>query len=172
MDRDDDDFVEFVSGTWARFYRIAYLLAAEDRAAAEDLLQTAMEKTYARWPKVRRMEHPEAYVRRIMVNALISRWRRPGRDRESLHSTVPEPAFPPTGDTGVVDHALVWPLVCALPDRQRAVVVLRYYEDLTAVETADVLGCSVGTVKSQAHDALRALRRGLGAAQVGEVLER
>jgi RNA polymerase sigma-70 factor (sigma-E family) len=168
----DDDFVEFVSGTWSRFYRMAFLLAAEDRTAAEDLLQTAMEKTYARWPKVRRMEHPEAYVRKIMVNAVISRWRRPGRGRESLQSTVPEPSFPPTGDSGVIDHTLVWPLVCALPDRQRAVVVLRYYEDLTAVETADVLGCSVGTVKSQAHDALQSLRRGLGVAQSGEVLER
>jgi len=167
----DDDFDEFVSGTWARLYRMAYLLAAEDRTTAEDLVQTAMEKAYARWPKVRRMDHPEAYVRKIMVNTAISRWRRPGRGRESLHSTVPELPFP-SGDAEAVDHALVWPLVCALPDRQRAVVVLRYYEDLTATETAEVLGCSVGTVKSQAHDAMRALRRGLGVAQLGEVLDR
>jgi RNA polymerase sigma factor (sigma-70 family) len=72
----------------------------------------------------------------------------------------------------VLDHALVWPLVCALPERQRAVVVLRYYEDLTETETAEVLGCAVGTVKSQAHDAIRALRRGLQAANEGEVIER
>jgi RNA polymerase sigma-70 factor (sigma-E family) len=170
MDR-DDDFVDFVSGTWTRLYRMAFLLAAEDRSAAEDLLQTAMEKTYARWPKVSRMEHPEAYVRKIMVNTAISRWRRPGRRQEWLRNSVPELPFPPA-DTGVVDHALVWPLVCALPDRQRAVVVLRYYEDLSAAETADLLGCSVGTVKSQAHDALCALRRGLDAAEVGEVLGR
>src|SRR5215831_172887 len=128
MDR-DDDFVEFVSATWKRLYRMAYLLTAEDDATAEDLIQTAMEKTYARWPKVRRMQHQEAYVRRIMVNAAISRWRRPGRGRERLQSTVPEHPLPPA-DTGVLDRALVWPLVCALPDRQRAVVVLRYYEDL------------------------------------------
>jgi RNA polymerase sigma-70 factor (sigma-E family) len=170
MDR-DDDFVEFVSATWKRLYRMAYLLTAEDDATAEDLLQTAMEKTYARWPKVRRMQHQEAYVRRIMVNTAISRWRRPGRGRERLQGTLPEHPLPPA-DTGVLDRALVWPLVCALPDRQRAVVVLRYYEDLTAADTADLLGCSVGTVKSQAHDALGALRRGLSASHVGEVSER
>jgi DNA-directed RNA polymerase specialized sigma24 family protein len=84
---------------------------------------------------------------------------------------VPERAIAP-GDGGVVDHALIWPLVCALPERQRAVVVLRYYEDLTETETAEILGCAVGTVKSQTHDAIRALRRGLEAAHEGEVLER
>src|SRR5262245_60457567 len=166
----DDSFVEFVSASWTRLFRMAYLLAAEDQAAAEDLLQTAMEKTYARWSRVSRMEAPEAYVRKVMVNTIISRWRRPGWGREWVRSTLPERPLPPE-DSGVVDHALVWPLVRALPDRQRAVVVLRYYEDLTAAQTADVLGCSVGTVKSQAHDALLALRRGLGG-QVGEVLER
>jgi len=66
---------------------------------------------------------------------------------------------------------MLWPLVCALPERQRSVVVLRYYEDLTESETADVLGCAVGTVKSQAHDAMRALRRGLGSTHLGEVIE-
>jgi RNA polymerase sigma-70 factor (sigma-E family) len=167
----DDNFVDFVSSSWTRLFRMAYLLAAEDRAAAEDLLQTAMEKTYARWSRVSQMEAPEAYVRKVMVNAAISRWRRPGWGREWLRGTLPERPLLPA-DSGVVDHALVWPLVCALPERQRAVVVLRYYEDLTAAETADVLGCSVGTVKSQAHDALRALRRGLGGAPVGEVLGR
>src|SRR5262245_65619492 len=111
MDR-DDDFVEFVSGTWARLYRTANLLVAEDRSAAEDLLQTAMEKAYARWSRVRRMDHPEAYVRKIMVNDAISRWRRPGRGRERLHSTVPELPFP-SSDSEAVDRALVWPLVGA-----------------------------------------------------------
>ena len=88
-----------------------------------------------------------------------------------LPGVLPERSGP-AEDIGVVDHALLWPVVCALPEWQRAVVVLRYYEDLTEAETAEVLGCAVGTVKSQAHDAMRALRRGLGAAQPGEVLER
>jgi RNA polymerase sigma-70 factor (sigma-E family) len=169
MDR-DDDFVEFVSATWTRLYRIAYLLTAENQAA-DALLQTAMEKTYARWPKVRRMDHPEAHVRKVLVDAVLSRWWRTGQSRERLHSSHPEcPSL--SEDIGVVDRAMVWPLVCALPVRQRVVVVLRYYEDLTAEETADVLGCSVGTVTSQAHDALLSLRRGLGAVPLGEVLER
>ena len=121
------------------------------------------------------MAEPEAYVRKLMVNAAISTRRRPMSRWEWLPGVVPERSGSPE-DSGVVDHAVLWPLVSSavkqLPAQQRAVVVLRYYEDLTVVETAEVLGCAVGTVKSQAHDALRALRRGLGAAQPGEVLER
>jgi RNA polymerase sigma-70 factor (sigma-E family) len=166
----DESFVEFVSARWARLFRLAYLLTA-DEVAAEDLLQTAMERTYARWPRVSRMEAPEAYVRTLMVNAVISARRRLGWRRERLRAELPERPIPPA-DRGVVDHTLLWPLVCALPERQRAVVVLRYYEDLTERETAQVLGCAVGTVKSQGHDAMRALRRGLVASQEGEVLER
>jgi RNA polymerase sigma-70 factor (sigma-E family) len=165
----DDGFVEFVAARWSRLCRLAYLLTS-DEAAAEDLLQSAMEKTYAHWPRVRRLEEPEAYVRKIMVNSMISARRRLGWRREWVRDVLPDRPLPPE-DRGVLDHALLWPLVCALPERQRAVVVLRYYEDLTEQETAEILGCAVGTVKSQAHDAVRALRRGLGAAPVGEVLE-
>jgi RNA polymerase sigma-70 factor (sigma-E family) len=167
----DETFVEFVSARWTRLYRMAYLMTSADPAAAEDLLQTAMEKTYARWSRVSRMEAPEAYVRTVMVNAVISARRRPGWGREWLRAVLPEPATT-VEENAAVDHALLWPLVCALPERQRIVVVLRYYEDLTESETADLLGCTVGTVKSQSHDAMRALRRGLESTQVGEVLER
>jgi DNA-directed RNA polymerase specialized sigma24 family protein len=73
-------------------------------------------------------------------------------------------------DVGVLDRSLLWPLVCALPVRQRAVIVLRYYEDLTEAQIADVLGCAPGTVKSQTSAAMKALRRALAAAGVGEVL--
>jgi RNA polymerase sigma-70 factor (sigma-E family) len=167
---EDERFVEFVSARRTRLFRLAYLLTA-DASAAEDLLQTAMEKTYARWPKVRRMEAPDAYVRKLMVNAVVSARRRPGYRREWLRPVLPErPTM--AEDDAAIDHALLWPRVCALPERQRAVVVLRYYEDLTESETADVLGCTIGTVKSQAHDALRSLRRGFGSARTGEVLER
>jgi DNA-directed RNA polymerase specialized sigma24 family protein len=106
-----------------------------------------------------------------MVNAVISARRRPGWRLEMFRAVLPDRPIP-SDDSGVVDHALVWPLVCALPERQRAVVVLRYYEDLTENEAAQVLGCAVGTVKSQSHDAMRALRRGLAGVGVGEVLER
>ena len=157
------DFDEFVSARWVRLYRLAYLLTT-DEAAAEDLLQTAMERTFARWPQVARMASPEAYVRRLMVNTMISDRRRPARSREWLRAVLPDRPVPPE-DGRVVDHLLLWPLVCALPERQRAVVVLRYYEDLSERETAEVLGCAAGTVKSQAHDAMESLRRGLAATQ-------
>src|SRR5262245_36214783 len=150
----DESFVEFVSARWRRLYRFAYLLTA-DANSAEDLLQTAMEKTYARWAKVRRMEQPEAYVRRSMVNALTSARRRPGWHLEWSRDVLPEPRDPASDDDFVVDRAMLWPLVCALPARQRAVVVLRYYEDLTTAETAEMLGCAVGTVKSHSHDAMQ-----------------
>jgi RNA polymerase sigma-70 factor (sigma-E family) len=157
------DFDEFVSARWVRLYRLAYLLTT-DEAAAEDLLQTAMERTFARWPQVARMASPEAYVRRLMVNTMISDRRRPARSREWLRAVLPDRPVPPE-DGRVVDHLLLWPLVCALPERQRTVVVLRYYEDLSERETAEALGCAAGTVKSQAHDAMESLRRGLAATQ-------
>ena len=159
---DDDGFLDFISGCWSRLFRLAYLLTG-DEANAEDLLQSAMERSYARWNRLSRMDAPEAYVRKLMLNALISTRRRPGWSREWLRDVLPDRPLPPP-DADVVDHELLWPLVCALPERQRAVVVLRYYEDLTEVETAQILGCAPGTVKSQSHDAMRALRRGLGAA--------
>jgi RNA polymerase sigma-70 factor (sigma-E family) len=165
----DEDFVEFVSTRWARLYRTARVLTL-DPATAEDVLQIAMEKTYLHWHKVRRMDDPAAYVRRVMVNVAISSRQRRWRRVESPREELPERPLPAAED-GVEEHAALWPLVCALPERQRAVVVLRYYEDLTERETADVLDCSLGTVKSQAHDALRALRRGISAPQAGEVLE-
>jgi len=165
----DEDFVEFVSARWARLYRTACVLTL-DPATAEDVLQIAMERTYLRWHRVRRMDDPAAYVRKVMVNAALSARQRPWRRLESPRDVLPERPLP-AAEGGVVDHVALWPLVCALPERQRAVVVLRYYEDLTERETAEVLGCSVGTVKSQAHDAIRALRRGLDASLAGEVLE-
>ena len=165
----DEDFVEFVSARWARLYRTACVLTL-DPATAEDVLQIAMEKTYLRWHRVRRMDDPAAYVRKVMVNVAISSRQRPWRRVESPRDVLPERPLP-GAERGVEEHAALWPLVCALPERQRAVVVLRYYEDLTERETAEVLGCSVGTVKSQAHKAIGALRRGLSAPQAGEVLE-
>ena len=165
----DEGFVEFVSARWERLYRTACVLTL-DPTAAEDVLQIAMEKTYLRWQRVRRMDDPAAYVRKVMVNAAISARGRPWQRRESPREVLPERPLP-SEEAGIADHVALWPLVSALPARQRAVVVLRYYEDLTERETAEVLGCSVGTVKSQAHHAVRALRRGLDPSPAGEVLE-
>lgn len=163
MSAEDDaaDFVEFVSARGSTLYRLAYLLTAST-SAAEDLLQTSLEKCFARWEKVRRMEAPEAYVRKVMVNTLTSHRRTLSWRREVLRAEIPGLTVEPAQDA-VLDHAQLWPLVCALPERQRAVIVLRYYEDLSLVETAEILGCAVGTVKSQTSDAMRALRRGISA---------
>lgn len=163
------DFDEFVAARWVRLYRLAYLLTA-DEAAGEDLLRTAMEKAFARWPRVMQAASPEAEVRRLMVNAVVSDRRRPARRREWLRAVRPDRPMPPEDDH-VVDRTLLWPLVCALPEGQRAVVVLRFHEGLSEREAAEVLGCAVATVTSQTDDAMRALRRGLAAAQAREVAQ-
>ena len=157
--RDDDGYSEFVASRWTAFHRLAYLLTAS-QTTAEDLLQIALMKTYASWPKVKRLDAPDAYVRKVIVNTLISERRRPWSTKEFPRDEPPETSVDPA-DADVLNHELLWPLICALPDRQRAVVVLRYYEDLSEEEIAEVLGCARGTVKSHASDALRSLRRAL-----------
>jgi RNA polymerase sigma-70 factor (sigma-E family) len=161
------DFVEFVAARWTSLYRLAYLLTASP-IAAEDLLQTTLEKAYMSWSRIGRMEFPEAYVRRMLANALVSSRRRAWL-REVPSDSMPETAGDVI-DVGVLDRSLLWPLVCALPVRQRAVIVLRYYEDLTEAQIADVIGCAPGTVKSQTSAAMKALRRALAASGVGEAL--
>ena len=151
-------FEEFVQGSSPRLFRTALLLTGHDRAAAEDLLQVALERAYRHWARICRSEEPERYVRRILANASHDRWRRVTRHRE-------RPIRP--GDAGQVadDHAaavadrdLLMRALAGLPKRQRTVLVLRYYSDLSELEIADVLGCSVGTVKSQASRGLARLR--------------
>lgn len=164
----DDGFVDFVSARWSALFRLAYVLAGS-QATAEDLLQISLEKTWVHWARVCRMESPDAYVRKVMVNTLLSSRRRLAWRREHLRGEPIEVSVP-SAESGVVEHSLLWPLVCALPERQRAVVVLRFYEDLSEVETAEVMGCAVGTVKSQTHDAMRSLRRGLAVAMNPEVV--
>jgi RNA polymerase sigma-70 factor (sigma-E family) len=163
----EEDFVEFVAARWTSLYRLAYLLTASP-TAAEDLLQTTLEKSYVQWSRIGRMEFREAYVRRMLVNALVSNRRRAWM-REVPSDSMPEVAGGVI-DVGVIDRSLLWPLVCALPVRQRAVIVLRYYEDLSEAQIADVLGCAPGTVKSQTSAAMKALRRALAASGVGEEL--
>ena len=164
----DEDFADFVRARWSSLYRLAYLLAASP-TGAEDLLQTTLEKAYVSWHRIGQMEYPEAYVRRMLANTLVSSGRRAWH-RERPTGTLPEVA----GDSAelpVLDRSLLWPLVCALPDRQRAVIVLRYYEDLSEAQIAEVLRCAPGTVKSQASAAIGALRRAISATGVGEVVE-
>lgn len=164
----DQDFSEFVGARWASLYRLAYLLAASP-TGAEDLLQTTLEKAYVNWPRISKMDFPEAYVRRMVANTLVSSRRR-AWIAEQPWNALPETAGA-SAEVMVLDRSLLWPLVCALPDRQRAVIVLRYYEDLSEAQIADALGCAAGTVKSQSSAAIGALRRALAAAGVGEGVE-
>lgn len=160
----DRDFAEFVSARWGSLYRLAYLLAASP-TGAEDLLQTALEKAYVNWGRISAMEYPEAYVRRIITTTLVSSRRRAWvreRPTDRLPETCEESA-----ELGALDRSLLWPLVCALPERQRAVIVLRYYEDMSELQIAQTLGCAPGTVKSQSSAAMAALRRALAASGVG-----
>jgi RNA polymerase sigma-70 factor (sigma-E family) len=150
------DFDAFVGARSSALLRTAYLLT-RDHALAEDLLQTALTKAWFAW---RRIDgDPEAYVRKILVNTYATWWRRRWNG-ERATDELPEPA--PTGrptahDRSDASHDL-WTALGRLPRRQRAVVVLRYFEDLSEAETARVLDCSVGNVKSQASRALAKLR--------------
>jgi RNA polymerase sigma-70 factor (sigma-E family) len=157
---DDSSFEDFVAGSSARLFTMARLLAGGNRAEAEDLLQGAYERAYRRWGRITRRADPERYVRQILVNASIDRWRRIGRHPET--PLAGSGADPRTADTAaaVADRDLLLRGLAALPPRQRAVLVLRYFEDLSEAETATMLGCSVGTVKSQAARGLARLRDG------------
>jgi RNA polymerase sigma-70 factor (sigma-E family) len=152
----DADFTAYLGARQPRLLGIAYLLTG-DRHQAEDLLQTSLAKLYLSWESIRDHGNVDAYVRRIMVNENNSLWRRSWRRREVPTDELPD--HTPTydrPDEGV--GAAVWDVVQTLPRKARAVVVLRYYEQLSEAETADVLGISVGTVKSQASRALATLR--------------
>ena len=151
----DADFTAYLHARQGRLLRTAYLLTG-DQHQAEDLLQTSLAKLYLAWDKVRDRGSVDGYARRIMVNENNSLWRRAWKRREHATDTMPE-----TGAVDVYDDGMggaLWSFVQTLPPRQRSVVVLRYYEQLSEAEIADVLGISVGTVKSQASRALAALR--------------
>ncbi|WP_406038614.1 SigE family RNA polymerase sigma factor [Micromonospora sp. NBC_00898] len=149
----DRSYVAFVEVAWQRHIRLAMLLTG-DRWRAEELLQDSLVKVYERWRRLSRLDDPHAYLRRALVNNHTSGWRR--RRRERLVADVPDRAAP-AGDVGP-DAVVLRRALMSLPTKQRAVVVLRHYEDLTEREVAQLLGCSVGTVKSQNARALDKLR--------------
>lgn len=154
----DAEFTMFVAASSRRLLRSAYLISG-DMAAAEDLLQTALERAYRRWSLVRQREVPEAYVHRIMVNSATDLWRRRRRIRRAELDESALPARPDPAIEGVPERDDLLACVRELPVGQRAVLVLRYFDDLTEAETAGVLGCSVGTVKSQHARAMARLRQ-------------
>jgi RNA polymerase sigma-70 factor (sigma-E family) len=151
---------DFVRAAWPRLLRTAVLLCGS-REDAEDLTQTALVKVVRHWQRVERAEDPYAYARAVLVNTAASRWRRVRRFAElTAGDRGPAPAPDPAGD--VVLRDAVRGALAELPPRMRAVLVLRYFEDLTEQQTAAALGCSVGSVKSQASRGLDRLRDRLG----------
>lgn len=157
----DEQFTEFVHATWPSLYRTAYLLLG-DRAEAEDLVQTALAKTYASWGKVRVLEAAPGYARTTLINTATSWFRRKSWRNERPTEQLTDLAV----NTDPSDRPALMDALAALAPRQRAVVVLRYYEDLSVAEAAAALDIAEGTVKSQTSEALARLRTLLGDAVV------
>jgi RNA polymerase sigma-70 factor (sigma-E family) len=153
----DGEFRDFMHARWPAMVRLAYGLTG-DQGHAEDVAQAAFARAYASWPRVRRSGDPDAYVRRIVINENRNRFRKRRVAERLTDSALIDVAW--TDATREYDERSA--LVAALQrlgPRQRAVIVLRYWLDLTEHETAAVLSCSVGTVKSQASRALATLRQ-------------
>ncbi|SFC39451.1 RNA polymerase sigma-70 factor, sigma-E family [Nocardioides terrae] len=159
----DAQFTAFVQDAWRPLYRSAYLLLGE-HGAAEDLAQAALTKTYAAWGRVREPDAAYGYARTVLLNEARSLFRRTSWRRELPSDDLPEQTHEPDPS----DRPAVLDALRLLPPRQRAVIVLRFYEDLDVERTADTLGCSPGTVKSQTSAALSKLRRLLGDAVLPE----
>lgn len=148
------DFVRLRSGP---LLRTAYLLCAGDRQAAEDLLQDVLERMYPRWRRI--SGSPEAYARVALANAAVNRWRR--HSRRVVEAPLPDHTVGPTvagPHESIGHHDDLLAALAQLPPRQRAAVVLRYFDDLSEADTAAALGCRVGTVKSQTARGLARLR--------------
>jgi RNA polymerase sigma-70 factor (sigma-E family) len=155
-----DSFEDYVRASGPRLKRLAFLLTG-DLNEAEDLLQSAYAKAMPHWSRISGYDVPDAYMRRVMVSIRTSWWRR-SRGRETLVPEIPERGAGPASLTdAVVDSQVLLAALRALPDRQRAAVVLRHWCDLSEAETALTMGCSVGTVKSTTSKGLARLRAGL-----------
>ncbi|MFI7280104.1 SigE family RNA polymerase sigma factor [Micromonospora chersina] len=155
----EEEFRDFVAARSGALLRTAYLLAG-DWATAEDLLQTALTKTYLAWKRLGGIDALEPYARRVLVNTSTSWWRR------RWHGERPTEVLPERAGVDEIEQQLdrdaLWRHLQALPARQRAVLVLRFYEDMSEAQTAALLEISPGTVKSQTSRALNTLRRRLG----------
>ncbi|NGY62429.1 SigE family RNA polymerase sigma factor [Lentzea sp. NEAU-D13] len=151
--RSPEGFEEFVAAASPRLLRMAFLLT-RDLGHAEDLLQTALARAWRAWNRVE--GDPEPYVRRIIVTVHATWWRRRWRGEEPTGELPDRPGESP--QDAVSEREWLWHALGRLPRKQRTVLVLRFYEDLTEAQVAGLLGCSVGTVKSQASKALAKLR--------------
>ncbi|BCB76789.1 SigE family RNA polymerase sigma factor [Phytohabitans flavus] len=154
-DSEAEQFRQFLAGSGDRMFRVALALTGAHHAA-EDLLQDALARTFARWRHVR--GDPEAYVRRAMYHSQVTVWRRRRRLRELPASSVPDRPDPRDQNAASESRLQLRQALMRLGPRQRAVLVARFFEDLSDVETGQLLGCSASTVRSQTHRALARLR--------------
>lgn len=150
----EDEFADFVAGALPRLLRFGHVLTGNP-AAAEDLVQTALGRSLRAW-RLHRIDDPHAFVRKVMVNSYASWYRRQG-SREIVTADLPSRESTDDMSVRLDDRDAVWRALLVLPPRQRAVVVLRYYEDLSELEIAALMGTTAGTVKSQSARALRRL---------------
>jgi RNA polymerase sigma-70 factor (sigma-E family) len=162
----DEEFADFMRGRWPAMVRLAYALTG-DAGHAEDVAQAAFARAYAAWRRVRQAGDPDAYVRRIVINENRKRFRK-HRVPEDLHGDLTGPLA--GQQPGPEEGQALLDALGRLGPRQRAVIVLRYWLDLSEAETAAALNCSVGTVKSQASRGLATLRKGT-AAQDDDIVE-
>jgi RNA polymerase sigma-70 factor (sigma-E family) len=153
---DEDRFADFVRARSTTLFRTAYLMTG-DYQRAEDLLQTTLLRVYQRWPQVDAMERPGAYARKVLVSQAVSWWRLRSSHETGLRQQD-EPAWGGRVEE-VAEHERVWQAILTLPPRQRAVIVLKYFEDLSEAEIAVTLRMARGTVKSHGHAAARRLAR-------------
>jgi RNA polymerase sigma-70 factor (sigma-E family) len=149
------EFTEFVQARGTALARTAYLIVGDEHRA-EDVLQTALAETYVRWRHIRRPEAAEAYVRKAIVTTNAAWWRRRA-SRELVHDTLPEGINSDRADE-LADRHTMLPMLRQLSPRQRAVIVLRFFDDLSEADTAELLGCSVGSVKQHTARGLDRLR--------------
>jgi RNA polymerase sigma-70 factor (sigma-E family) len=162
----DGSFEEFVDLRQRSLLRTGWVLTG-DWALAEDLVQTALAKTWPRWGRIIRTDDPEVYVRRVMINTWSS-WSRRRWRGERPHDELPEQAIPGDLAGDVVQRVAVGRALAGLTSRQRAVVALRLLDDLSEAQTAQILGCAVGTVKSTMSQAMDRLRADQGLAGLRE----
>ena len=163
------DYEDFVHAHLSRLLRYATMLTGE-REQAADLVQDVLVKAYRRWSRISDADHPDRYVLRMVTNGYLS-WRRSRMARLITTSDLPDEVRP---DDFASDHAVredMWQRLARLPRRQRAVMVLRYYEQLADAEIADLLGCAQATVRAHAHKAMTTLRNGLTIDRMAEAKE-
>jgi len=151
------DFELWVTEKADALLRFAYVLTG-DHQLAEDAVQDALTTACARWGRVSQADDPEAYVKRMVVNAHISWWRRFRRREAPAAEPTRTAAAAPDGTASRADAEAVWALCATLPDKQRAAVVLRFYEELSYAEIAQLLHCAEATARSHVHRALAVLK--------------